>query len=188
MDMLDRARARQQKLQEQKSRLEKEFAELKKRLAEVEGELSDIERFFTVAAKLSDEMSPVQRGLPDFPFRGHSRSAEDRGMMLPPKADSRSFVITAQGVIDPEDLRHGEKGRMIRTEAEQIIRTAGPLTARGILEIMDKRGTGSLVTGSDEKSRVSYLSAILSRDDRFESDRSQGGYVLKDTKKNTPNP
>lgn len=191
MDMLERARARQDKLRAAKDRLEKELSALGKRIAEINSELAAMGSFFEVAAKLSDEASsPVQRGLPAFPFRGRPRSERDLGMVGPPEAGEGMVTVYSHGLGSTGEVPHGVKGRLICSTAADIIQKHGPRSARRILEEMDRAGAGKvLIPGDDEKMRVSYLSAVLSKDHRFGSDRSKGGYVLiEDEEDDTPHP
>ncbi|MFP3541031.1 hypothetical protein, partial [Pseudomonas sp. SIMBA_044] len=73
---------------------------------------------------------------------------------------------------------HGSKRKIITDSAREIIRDHGPASARRILEFLDAKGIGAVVPGRDDKQRVGYVSAVLSRDPMFTSDRDLGGYML----------
>lgn len=166
MDILDRATSRRAFLQDRRRRL----------LAQLEGvdaELRDLEGFFKVAASLQD-------GPPKPPFGG-SR--------FPDPAKAWPFPGTASigTEINPLTVAHGSKTRYIVNSARKIIKQHGALPARRILQMLDDQGLGSvLIPGKDEKGRVSYLSAVLSKDDRFASDRDAGGYILVEAEEKAP--
>lgn len=67
--------------------------------------------------------------------------------------------------------------------ATEIILAEGPMLSRAIAERMKARGIE--LGGADPASAVS---SILSRDDKFESDRAAGGWVLTSPHKETPPP
>lgn len=173
-DILERAAERMKELEARQRKLQT-------MLADVERELAQFENFFAVASKLG-------AGTPAMTLMGttaaEAANATRTVAVWPPQGRSDSwenFTRVAAGAT------HGSKSRVIAEAAIKIISERGPLSSRKILEALDEKGIGqTLVPGRDEKGRIGYLSAVLSKDERFVSDRDAGGYIVVAPKEETP--
>ena len=159
MDILEKAEGRRSTLQKQRE-------QLMETIDKIDAELRDLEGFFKVAARLQNTSNALRNA--------RVVTAE---WPIPADAATRTLVNLAQG----------NKAHAIAKEAIEIIRRHGPQTARGVLELMDANGLGNLVSPDKDKSaRISYVSSVLSKDERFASDREKGGYVLVEQKEKDP--
>jgi hypothetical protein len=167
-DIFERASKKRDDLQVRRRRLAAA-------LAEVEVELKEIDSFFAVASRLGANIPSQTETIAsdDSPV-----SAANLGRVLAAWSHGTTAVsgVAAKGAVP-----HGAKTRLIVDSARDILRQHGTgLPARRILELMDRKGVGQVLVrgGRDDKSRIAYLSAVLSRDATFKSDRDAGGYVL----------
>ena len=173
-EVFEKASKRREELKDRRRKLHMQ-------IAQVEGELRELESFFQVAVRFGAKATI------------DAVTAEDAAQQLSSLAGPGPWLPGVQaeigggggvplnafvhGVIG--GVPHGSKTKVIVNMARDIIRAQGPLPARRILELIDQSGAGeALIPGRDEKGRISYLSAVLSKDERFESDRDAGGYKL----------
>jgi hypothetical protein len=93
------------------------------------------------------------------------------------------FKVTEklEAELDParEAARQTSKRALITNFAQSAISRIGAMTSSMVLDEIDKAGHADWVGGKDRRGRVSNISALLSRDTRFVSDRQAGGYILK---------
>ncbi|REF02463.1 hypothetical protein [Cupriavidus plantarum] len=141
---------------------------LRSELEAIESELRELEGFFSVAERYGAVRPRVV-----------IRKSGEMPRTIWPERQS----IEEWAALTANQIRFGEKTKAIAEQAAEIIKREGAMTSRRILEAMDAQGSGSLIPGREPKARISYLSAILSKDERFRSDKDLGGYVLKE---NTP--
>ena len=143
---------------------------LVEQITQVEGELKELDGFFSVAARFGakeNSMQDAARQLAGLAAGAWPAGEQAGGVPL------SAFVQGVQGVP------HGSKTKAIVTMSREIISEHGALPARKILDMLDERGAGeTLIPGRDVKGRISYLSAVLSKDEQFKSDRDAGGYTL----------
>jgi hypothetical protein len=66
----------------------------------------------------------------------------------------------------------------IAVAAAEVIATSGPMGSRRMVQLIEAKGV--IIGGAD---KVGSLSAVLSRDDRFKSNRAAGGWVLVQSRK-----
>lgn len=151
-DVLQRAADRQKALKEKLANISADIDRLRKEQDLATAELIELDTFFRVAAKY--DSSPSE-----------------------PKIDE----ATASAVFNELFGGYGSKKRTIVEFSRDAIKKHGPMPASRIVQLMDEAGIGSVVGGKDSRSRASNLSAILSRDDHFYSDREAGGYRYKET-------
>jgi hypothetical protein len=193
-----------EKASERRKALHARRQKLVEQLMAVEQELKEIENFFAVAAKFGGEPPPVadDTGVrtpvgvmyPNGAVTVHVAPAAAAAAAFPAKGllhilGEQTSPADVGGMVAPPGQRMGfgfgmvppSKRKEIVELTRQIIHERGPMTARRILQYLDAKGVGQqLVSGRDEKARVSYLSAVLSRDPMFVSNREMGGYMLKE--------
>ena len=144
---------------------------LSEQLALIDRELNDLDGFFAVAARFGSKEESMQDA---------ARQLASLAFNQWPGPGEQAKGVPLNGLIaGAQSLPHGSKTKVIVNLARELIKLHGPMSARRILELIDKHGQGeALIPGRDEKGRTSYLSAVLSKDGRFESDRDAGGYKL----------
>ncbi|KVO21398.1 hypothetical protein WJ74_02880 [Burkholderia ubonensis] len=158
MDILEKARVRRDSLQKQRE-------QLMETVDRINAELGDLAQFFKIAERL--QANSVVSG---------------STQMAPAWPHATDVAIKTLGA-----LAQGNKSQMIARQAMEIIKQHGPQTARGVLKLMDENGLGELVSpDKDINARISYVSSVLSKDERFASDREKGGYVLVEQKQKDP--
>jgi hypothetical protein len=192
-EVLEKARKRREELVDRRRKLQMQ-------MAQVDGELKELESFFLVAVRFGakDAIDTINaqdaaQQLASLAAQGPWSGTQWPGFqaeVVDGVTGRNAFIhgvvgVGAGGVAVP----HGSKTKVIVNLARDIIRALGPLPARRILEMIDQSGAGeALIPGRDEKGRISYLSAVLSKDERFESDRDAGGYKLVEQEGPPPGP
>lgn len=170
-EVFERASKRRSQLQDARRKL-------RTQLEEVDAELKELDGFFNVAARFGGKEPSSLREAPvkSSAFVGPRQWPEVHPAQPWPgdKGSSLSNMIAGAHAVP-----HGSKTRLIVHLARDIVKAHGALPARRILELLDQIGAGeTLIPGRDIKGRISYLSAVLSKDERFKSDRDAGGYML----------
>ena len=180
-EVFEKASKRREELKDRRRKLQMQ-------IAQVEAELRELESFFQVAVRFGAKATIDAVDAEDAAQQLSSFAGPRSGTQWPgfqtetvnAVTGRNAFVHGVVGVgIGSVAVPHGSKTKVIVNLARDIIRMQGPLPARRILELIDQSGAGeALIPGRDEKGRISYLSAVLSKDERFESDRDAGGYKL----------
>lgn len=150
-NIIQLAAERRQELRSEIANIASEIDRLKKEQESATAELLELDAFFRVAAKL--DPTPVS-----------------------PQEETADTTLHIR-----RTRAYGAKKEQIVAFARNAIREHGAMPASRILELLDSAGLGTMVGGQDQRGRISNLSATLSRDDRFVSDRNAGGYVYKET-------
>ena len=135
-------------------------------IAEAETELVEIER------KIAEMQTLQQRGEHLRMFITLGRQLY-QGQALPSPMPVRPPPVVKMSTLAP---RAGSKKDRILNAAAGIYLAAGAMQTRPMVERLESQGVA--VSGADLKSKIGALSALLSRSDRFKSDKAAGGWVL----------